>query len=83
MIILQQYRLTTARIFYRLPDHLPILQEYVWQEYDRVPGYPTLHKFLAFWVEKIEGPLHSVVVADAELPLDDLIRTVDDMATLQ
>ena len=28
------YGLTTARIFYRRPDHRWLLQTYVWQDYD-------------------------------------------------
>lgn len=83
MIILQQYRLTTANIIYRRPGRLWLLQEYVWQEVDRVPGFPELRKFLQFWVANLEGPIHTVVVANAELPLDDLIRNVDHTATLQ
>jgi len=61
------YGLTTAQIFYRVPDHLELLQEFVWQEYDLFPDFPTLSRFLAFWEEKIEGPLHSVTVAHALL----------------
>lgn len=61
------YGLTTANILYRLPDHPAILQNYVWQEYDLHPHFPELRKFLDFWTRKLEGPLHSVVVAHASL----------------
>ncbi len=61
------YRLTTAEIIYRLPDHLDLLQSYIWQDYDLAPRFPELNKFLAFWERKIEGPLHSVRVASTEL----------------
>jgi len=61
------YGLTTAQIIYRVPDHLALLQEYVWQCYDIFPIFPELGKFLAFWEEKIEGPIHSVTVAHARL----------------
>lgn len=70
-------RLVTAHILYRMPDHLWLLQTYVWQEYDKVPSYPALKKFLAFWTREIEGPLHSVKVADAEIAGDDLMRFAD------
>ena len=36
---------------------------YVWQAYDLFPEFPELQRFLAFWQEKLEGPLHSVQVA--------------------
>ena len=64
---LKGYRLATAEITYRLPDHPSLLQTFVWQHYDLAPGYPELRKFLDFWVEKIEGRLHSVRVGRTTL----------------
>jgi uncharacterized protein Usg len=64
---LNGYRLTTAEILYRLPDHPKLLQTYVWQEYDMAPHYPVLEKFLAFWRRELEGRLHSVRVASVDL----------------
>jgi uncharacterized protein Usg len=60
---LNDYRLTTARILYHMPDHKNLLQEFVWQEYDIAPKYPVLLEFLNFWKREIEGKLHSVYVA--------------------
>ena len=60
------YGLTTAEILYRRPDHPWLLQTYVWQNYDLFPKFPELQRFLAFWVEKLEGPLHSVLVAHSQ-----------------
>lgn len=64
---LKGYRLATAEILYRLPDHPGLLQTYVWQDYDIAPRYPVLKRFLDFWTREIEGPLHSVRVAGKEL----------------
>ena len=61
------YGLTTAEILYRRPDHPWLLQTYVWQNYDLFPKFPELQRFLTFWIEKLEGPLHSVVVAHSRL----------------
>ncbi len=61
------YGLTTAQIVYRMPDRLECLQEFVWQEYDVFPRFPMLNKFLRFWEQEIEGPLHSVTVAHQQL----------------
>ena len=61
------YGLTTAQILYRRPDHNWLLQSYVWQEYDLFPQFPELQKFLEFWRVKLEGPLHSVMVAHSKL----------------
>ncbi|MBN9412501.1 MAG: hypothetical protein J0H12_01045 [Candidatus Paracaedimonas acanthamoebae] len=64
---LQNYRLTTAEILYYLPDHPEILQTFIWQEYDLLPNFPELHKFLDFWAHHIEGRMHSVTVAHVAL----------------
>jgi uncharacterized protein Usg len=71
------YGLTTAHILYRLPDYQDILQTYVWQDYDLCPSFPALNKFLNFWLETIEGPLHSVTVAHAKLIKPAEICAVD------
>jgi len=74
---LEGYGLTTARILYRRPDHPWLLQTYVWQEYDLFPAFPTLQKFLAFWQETLEGPLHSVMVAHSRLIKPAELRSVN------
>ncbi|HTV35620.1 MAG TPA: usg protein [Xanthobacteraceae bacterium] len=72
---LEGYGLTTAEIFYWLPDHPLLLQSYVWQEYDLWPDFPTLKKFLRFWQTELEGPLFAVTVAHAKLIKPAEIRT--------
>jgi uncharacterized protein Usg len=72
---LRGYRLTTAEILYRLPDHPVMLQSFIWQDLDVAPRFPVLNKFLRFWETSIEGKLYQVRVAsrglisDAELKL--------------
>ncbi len=73
---LEGYGLTTAQILYRLPDHRSLVQEYVWQDYDLFPAFPALTRFLAFWQEKLDGPLHSVTVAHARLIRSAEMRAV-------
>lgn len=60
---LEGYRLATAEILYRLPDHPGLLQSYLWQDSDLAPRYPVLSRFLDFWTRELEGPIHSVRVA--------------------
>ncbi len=60
---LKGYRLTTAEILYRMPDHPAVLQSYIWQELDIAPEFPVLTRFLRFWETSIDGKLHSVRVA--------------------
>lgn len=62
-LTLKGYRLTTAEILYRLPDHPSVLQSFIWQELDIAPKYPVLTKFLRFWETSLDGKLHSVRVA--------------------
>ncbi len=64
---IRDYRLTTAEIFYRMPDHPDLLQLFLWQQYDLAPHFPELKKFLGFWVKEIEGKLHSVRVANKDI----------------
>ena len=64
---LKGYRLATAEIIYRLPDHPNLLQTFIWQHYDLAPDYPELRRFLTFWRERIEGKLHSVRVGRTDL----------------
>lgn len=64
---LADYRLTTAEILYRLPDHPTVLQSYLWQDLDLAPQFPVLRKFLDFWEREIEGKLYQVRVASAGL----------------
>ena len=63
----EDFGLTTAQITYRMPDRLDCFQDFLWQQYDVFPQFPSLRKFLAFWEERIEGPLHSITVAHARL----------------
>lgn len=65
--MLQDYRLTTAKILYHKPDHPWFLQTFVWQELDLIPQYPELKKFLKFWEDNLDGRLHSVVVTSSGL----------------
>lgn len=67
LAMLEGYRLTTAEILYRLPDHPALIQSYIWQDYDLHPRFPKLKSFLDFWLAKLEGPLFRVTVAHAGL----------------
>lgn len=68
-LMMKDYRLTTAEILYHLPDHPALLQSFIWQQFDLAPKFPVLSKFLDFWNREIDGKIHSVQVAHAELIL--------------
>lgn len=78
-----EWRLTTAEILYRLPDHPGLLQTFIWQEFDLAPGFPGLRRFLAFWRRELDGPVHSVRVASAEPLVGRRWRHADHLLTLQ
>ena len=80
--LVQGYGLTTARIFYRRPDHPWLLQTYIWQEYDLWPEFPALQGFLTFWQRKLDGPLHSVTVAHSRLIQPAELRAVQGVFRL-
>ena len=79
---LEGYSLTTAEITYRLPDAQSLLQTYLWQDYDMAPRFPVLKKFLEFWERELDGPLHSVKVASAELIKPAEFRIAGHVATI-
>ncbi len=81
--LLKDYRLTTAKILYHLPDYPKFLQEYIWQEYDLAPKFPELHSFLGFWTREIDGKLHSVYVASKEIITPSDARFYDAEITIQ
>jgi uncharacterized protein Usg len=72
---LRDYRLTTAEILYRMPDHPELLQAYIWQDLDLAPRYPVLRKFLDFWERELDGKLYSVRIATASLIRPARFRT--------
>jgi uncharacterized protein Usg len=76
-LVLKGYRLATAEILYRMPDNLDFLQTYLWQDFDIAPDFPVLFKFLHFWEENLDGPLHSVRVASSQLLTPAEYRAVD------
>ena len=61
------HRMTTAEILYHMPDHPSLLQSFIWQHMDCAPEYPRLRKFLDYWVDNIEGRLHSVRISTSRL----------------
>ena len=79
---LEGFRLTTAEIVYRMPDCQSLLQTYIWQAYDVAPEFPALHKFLDFWRQALDGPLHSVRIARVGLIKPNEIRAVRELARL-
>lgn len=80
---LRDYRLTTAEIYYHLPDFPDLLQSYIWQDYDIAPKYPILTNFLDFWGSELDGKIHSVYIASKKLITPGKSRFCDHEITIQ
>lgn len=76
------WRLTTAEILYRMPDHPALLQSFIWQELDKSPDFPQLKRFLEFWERRLDGKLHSVRVASCDLITPAEARVVEQVGWL-
>ena len=81
-LMLKGYGLTTAEIFYHMPDYIHVLNTFVWQAYDLAPDHPKLLEFIEFWQAEIEGPLHSVRFAHRRMLSSGEWRNVTGEFTL-
>ena len=81
-LMLKGYGLTTAEIFYHMPDYSHVLNTYVWQAYDLAPDHPKLFEFIEFWQSEIDGPLHSIRFAHRRLLSSGEWRNVTGEFTL-
>lgn len=79
---LKDYRITTAEILYWMPDHKHVLQSFLWQNLDLAPRFPALAKFLDFWDRNLDGKLHKVTVANAQLIKPAEFRIASGLYTL-
>jgi len=80
--MMREYRLTTAEILYHLPDHPALLQAFIWQELDIAPKFPVLNKFIDFWNRELDGKIHSVTVAHAELIMPNKFVFMKGLSTI-
>ena len=78
---IEGFGLSTSDNISPLPDYPAILQQYVWQDYDKAPIFPELNRFLLFWQTTLDGPLyrvtvcHRALIGPAELkPIDGEFR---------
>ncbi|AZV78217.1 aspartate-semialdehyde dehydrogenase [Parasedimentitalea marina] len=81
-LMLKGYGLTTAEFTYHMPDHVHVLNTYVWQDYDIMPDHPKLFEFIEFWQREIEGPLHSVRFCHRKMLSSGQWRHVKGILTL-
>jgi len=54
------FRQTGIKIYYWLPDHPLILQEFTWQTSDQPPKFNRIRRFLKYWDEHIEASIKEI-----------------------
>ena len=63
-ITLKKWTVATVQVIYFIPDHLHILNEFMWQTEDQLPEYPRIKQFLDYWDKNIDGPIKEVYIYD-------------------
>ena len=81
-LMLNGYGLTTAEMFYRIPDYQHVLNSYIWQGYDLAPDHPKLFEFVEFWQNELDGPQHSLRFTHRKLIAPGTWRSVPGEFTL-
>ena len=54
-LMLKGYGLTTAEMFYHMPDYPHVLNTFVWQDYDLAPDHARPFRFIEFWQAEIRA----------------------------
>jgi uncharacterized protein Usg len=62
-MIIRTKKLVTLNVYYFMPDHKNILQNFIWSTEDFVPEIPRIHKFLNYWKENIPAVIQEVSIA--------------------
>ena len=73
----KKWTIATVQVVYYIPDHLHIVQEFLWQTEDQKPDYPRIDRFLNYWDKNIDGPIKEVYIpvsyTHLTLPTSDLV----------
>jgi uncharacterized protein Usg len=62
-MLLNKKQLVTIDIFYYRPDYRNLIQEFIWQISDNVPGLRRTHKFLNYWHYNIDAVVQEVMIS--------------------
>jgi uncharacterized protein Usg len=57
--------LVNVTVLYYMPDYRSILNEFIWQTYDKAPKYPRVEQFVAHWEKEIDARIKEVQIFDA------------------
>ena len=73
-ITIKKWTVATVQVVYYIPDHLHIVNEFMWQTEDQLPEYPRITRFLDYWDKHIDGPIKEVYIYDQGI---SRVRVVD------
>lgn len=77
----QGYRLTLIDIFYYMPDHESLIQEFVWQTLDLPPRFPRIGKFLEHWRHNIDAVIKEILLCSKDGLGNNRYHKVDQIYT--
>lgn len=60
------YRLTLIDIYYYMPDHKSLVQEFIWQTLDLPPRFPRMHEFLEHWRRNIQAVIKEIFLSTTD-----------------
>ena len=78
MFIISRKVLVSLRVFYYMPDHRNLIQEFMWQTEDVKPKYPRVNKYLNFWRKNIDAVIADIEMAESE-QRKSKYRSVEDI----
>jgi uncharacterized protein Usg len=66
MIKIEDTKLVTCQVFYYMPMHRSLIQEFIFQDYDIIPIYPRMNRFLDFWRREIDAVIKEIYISEAD-----------------
>lgn len=63
--MIKRKTLVTLDIFYYMPDHSSIINEFVWQTEDFAPDYQRVQRFLHHWHRNVQAVIQEVLMCDS------------------
>ena len=66
MCMILDERLTTVQIYYWMPDHQSLLQEFLWQTVDYDPEFPRIRRFIDHWHANIEARIEAIYLCHSD-----------------
>ena len=67
LLLLYPKSLVTVQVFYHIPGHHGLINQFIWQTFDQRPRYPRIHRFLDHWHREIDAIIQDIVITDSRL----------------